>query len=267
LSAAACRICGAAELRLAYEGSTGSPWVLQARVVGAELKTAYTKMVDEAYVVEEAARRATCRKLLSAASPDRSEDGPPLVLDVGCGVGLLLDEARRGSRTQGVELSDWGVRRARHLGLDVFQCDLEEAGFDPGSFDAVFMIDVLEHLADPVRTLVKVSQVLRPGGVFCLVTPDAASAAAAGEGPAFSTPRLLPHDRFDDLTGILVTLAMSTPGPRSRLSDTFRRSAIGWCVVACDVAVLAGVGGWGVAASCWWLATAKGVALVGWWVC
>ena len=26
-----------------------------------------------------------------------------------------------------------------------------------------------------------------------------------------------------------------------------------------------GVGGWGVAASCWWLATAKGVAGVGWW--
>jgi 2-polyprenyl-3-methyl-5-hydroxy-6-metoxy-1,4-benzoquinol methylase len=203
LSATTCRICGAAELTLAYEGSTASPTgeqvaptrhhpgeqpelhrcarcgVLQARVVERELKTAYTKMVDEAYVTEEAARRATCRKLLSAASPDLTEAGPPLVLDVGCGVGLLLDEARRrGWRTQGVELSDWGVRRARHLGLDVFQGDLEEAGFDPGSFDAVFMIDVLEHLADPVRTLATVSQVLRPGGVLCLVTPNAASAAA-----------------------------------------------------------------------------------------
>jgi SAM-dependent methyltransferase len=148
-------------------------------VVERELKTAYTQMVDEAYVAEEAARRATCRKLLSAASAHLPDDGPPLVLDVGCGVGLLLDEARRrGWRTQGVELSDWGVRRARHLGLEVFQGDLEEAGFAPGSFDAVFMIDVLEHLADPVRTLVKVSQMLRPGGVLCLVTPDAASAAA-----------------------------------------------------------------------------------------
>jgi SAM-dependent methyltransferase len=154
----ACRVCGAAELSLAFEGSTASPTgeqvaptrhhsgeqpelyrcarcgVLQARVVERELKTAYTKMVDEGYVAEEAARRVTCRKLLSAASPHLSEDGPPLVLDVGCGVGLLLDEARRrGWRTQGVELSDWGVRRARHLGLDVFQGDLEEAGFDPGS--------------------------------------------------------------------------------------------------------------------------------------
>ena len=203
MTTSACRVCGAAELSLAFEGSTASPTgeqvaptrhhpgeqpelhrclrcgVLQARVVEGELKTAYTKMVDEAYVAEEAARRVTCRKLLSAASPHLSEDGPPLVLDVGCGVGLLLDEARRrGWRAQGVELSDWGVRRARHLGLDVFQGDLEEAGFAPGSFDGVFMIDVLEHLADPVRTLATASQVLRPGGVLCLVTPNAASAAA-----------------------------------------------------------------------------------------
>jgi 2-polyprenyl-3-methyl-5-hydroxy-6-metoxy-1,4-benzoquinol methylase len=202
LPATTCRICGGAELRLAYEGTTASPTgeqvaptrhhpgeqpelhrcgrcgVLQARVIEQELTTAYTRMVDEAYVAEEAARRATARKLLAAASPYVGGDSP-LVLDVGCGVGLLLDEARRrGWRTQGVELSDWGVRRAGHLGLDVFQGILEEAGFAPSSFDAVFMIDVLEHLADPVRTLARVSQVLRPGGVLCLVTPDADSAAA-----------------------------------------------------------------------------------------
>ena len=58
------------------------------------------------------------------------------------------------------------MRRARHLGLDVFKGDLEEAGFDPGSFDAVFMIDVLE-LPIQSRTLATVSQVLRPGGVLC----------------------------------------------------------------------------------------------------
>ena len=203
MPATTCRICGVAELTLAYEGTTASPTgeqvaptrhhpgeqpelhrcgrcgVLQARVIEHELKTAYTRMVDEAYVAEEAARRATARKLLAAASPHLGGDRPPLVLDVGCGVGLLLDEARRrGWRTQGVELSDWGVRRARHLGLDVFQGTLEEAGFAPNSYDAVFMIDVLEHLADPVRTLARVAQVLRPGGVLCLVTPDADSAAA-----------------------------------------------------------------------------------------
>ena len=49
-----------------------------------------------------------------------------------------------------------------------------------------------------------------------------------------------PHDRLGDLPGILVTLATSTPGPRPPLSDMFRRSATSWCIVAGDVAVLAG---------------------------
>jgi 2-polyprenyl-3-methyl-5-hydroxy-6-metoxy-1,4-benzoquinol methylase len=226
LAATTCRICGGAELTLAYEGSTASPTgeqvaptrhhpgeqpelhrcarcgVLQARVVEQELKTAYTKMVDEAYVAEEAARRATCRKLLAAVSPYLAGDGPPLILDVGCGVGLLLDEARRrGWGTQGVELSDWGVRRARHLGL-------EEAGLEPGSFDAVFMVDVLEHLADPVRTLSRVSQVLRPGGVLCVVTPNAASAAARVLGRRWwgmlpGHVVLFPHRHLCELLGTL----------------------------------------------------------------
>ncbi len=255
----ACRICGAAELTLAYQGSTASPTgeqvaptrhhpgeqpelhrcarcgVLQARTVERELKAAYTRMVDEAYVAEEHARRATCRKLLSAVSrtlPRRSEDRPPSVLDVGCGVGLLLDEARRrGWRTQGVELSDWGVRRARHLGLDVFHGVLEEAGFEPGSFDAVFMIDVLEHLADPVRTLAKVSQVLRPGGVLCLVTPDAASAAARLLGRRWwgmlpGHVVLFPHRRLCEL---LATLGF---GVRSRRPGALRFSLDYWLASA-----------------------------------
>jgi 2-polyprenyl-3-methyl-5-hydroxy-6-metoxy-1,4-benzoquinol methylase len=233
LAATTCRICGGAELTLAYEGSTASPTgeqvaptrhhpgeqpelhrcgrcgVLQARVIERDLKSAYTRMVDEAYVAEEAARRATSRTLLGAVSAQHDGDGPPSVLDVGCGVGLLLDEARRlGWRTQGVELSDWGVRRARHAGLEVFQGTIEEAGFAPGSFDAVFMIDVLEHLADPVRTLAKVSQVLRPGGVLCLVTPNAASAAARVLGSRWwgmlpGHVVLFPHRRLCELLGIM----------------------------------------------------------------
>jgi 2-polyprenyl-3-methyl-5-hydroxy-6-metoxy-1,4-benzoquinol methylase len=252
LPATTCRICGGAALTLAYEGATASPTgeqvaptrhhpgeqpelhrcgrcgVLQARVIERDLKTAYTKMVDEAYVAEEAARRATSRNLLAAASLHLNGDGPPLILDVGCGVGLLLDEARRrGWRTQGVELSDWGVRRARHLGLDVFQGTLEEAGLAPSSYDAVFMIDVLEHLADPVRTLANVAQVLRPGGVLCLVTPNAASAAARALGSRWwgllpGHVVLFPHRRLCEL------LCIMGFGIRSQRSGALRFSLDYW---------------------------------------
>jgi 2-polyprenyl-3-methyl-5-hydroxy-6-metoxy-1,4-benzoquinol methylase len=256
MPATACRICGAAELTLAQEGATASPsgeqvaptrhhpgeqpelhrcarcGVLQARVVEHELKTAYAKMVDEAYVAEEDARRATCRKLLSAANADLTGAGPPLVLDIGCGVGLLLDEARRlGWRTRGVELSDWAVRRARHRGLDVFQGALEEAGFEPNSFDAVFMIDVLEHLADPVRTLATVSRVLRPGGVLCLVTPNPASTAARVLGKRWwgllpGHVVLFPHRQLCEL---LCTLGLAV---RSQRPGALRFSLDYWLASA-----------------------------------
>jgi hypothetical protein len=60
----------------------------------------------------------------------------------------------------------------------VFNGTLEEAAYPDAHFDVVFMVDVLEHLTDPVRTLAEVTRVLRPGGGLCLVTPDADSAAA-----------------------------------------------------------------------------------------
>jgi len=150
--------------------------VLQAHVAEAELRAAYTDMQDEIYIAEELARRVTCRRLLDRV--DRS--GAALrILDVGCGPGLLLDEARRrGWDAYGVELSAWAVGRARARGIEVFHGTLEDAAYPDVHFDAVFMVDVLEHLADPVRTLVEVTRVLRPGGILCLVTPDADSAAA-----------------------------------------------------------------------------------------
>jgi 2-polyprenyl-3-methyl-5-hydroxy-6-metoxy-1,4-benzoquinol methylase len=197
---AACVICGARELELACEGTSASPTgeqlspsrhhpgeqpelhrcrrcrVLQARATEAELRAAYSQMRDEVYIAEEAARRVTFRRLLDRVN----ESGEPLrVLDVGCGPGLLLDEARRrGWRAHGVDLSAWAVEQARARGIDALHGTLEDAAFPAAHFDAVFMVDVLEHLPDPVGTLLEATRVLRPGGSLCVVTPDASSAAA-----------------------------------------------------------------------------------------
>lgn len=198
-----CCICGGGELDLAFPGSTASPtsaqlapsrhhpgehpemyrclrcgtW--QAAAAEADLEAAYRDMSDEAYIAEERARRVTCRRLLDRAARMLGDDPSPRVLDVGCGPGLLLDEAqRRGWRPYGVELSSWGVERTRAHGVEVFHGTLEEAAFPDGAFDAVFLIDVIEHLADPIRALKEVTRVLRPGGTLCLVTPDASSVTA-----------------------------------------------------------------------------------------
>ncbi len=43
---------------------------------------------------------------------------------------------------------------------------------EEGTFDAVFLMDVIEHLADPERLLFEARRLLRPGGVLVLSTPE-----------------------------------------------------------------------------------------------
>jgi len=143
---------------------------------GDELHELYRDMSDDAYLGEEAGRRATAAHLLDLIA----EQVPAgRLLDVGCGHGLLLDEARsRGYETVGLELSRSAAGHAREvLGLDVREAPVEDFA-DDGGFDVVVLADVIEHLDDPVAAVDRCAGLLRPGGVLCVVTPDPSSVTA-----------------------------------------------------------------------------------------
>ncbi|HTS00239.1 MAG TPA: class I SAM-dependent methyltransferase [Bacteroidota bacterium] len=95
-------------------------------------------------------------------------------LEIGCAAGAFLDAARRlGFTVQGVELSEEASRKAREqFGLPVFTGQLADAGFAAGSFDVVFMGDVLEHLPDPVGALSEIHRILAPGGLVVIGVPS-----------------------------------------------------------------------------------------------
>jgi SAM-dependent methyltransferase len=99
------------------------------------------------------------------------------LLDVGCGHGLLLDEARRrGFDVRGLELSRSAADYARGvLGLEVDEATLDEAD---GRYDVIVLADVVEHLDDPAGALRTCATLLADGGVLCVVTPDPDSATA-----------------------------------------------------------------------------------------
>src|SRR5438105_2653192 len=103
---------------------------------GTALYRFYREMHDDGYLAEEEGRRRTARRLLDMLEP--RAPGARL-LEVGCGHGLLLDEARsRGYAVKGLDLSAEAVRFAREeLKLPVEEAPVEEAVPEGDRFDAI----------------------------------------------------------------------------------------------------------------------------------
>lgn len=94
-------------------------------------------------------------------------------LEVGCAGGVFLNTARSaGYEVQGVEFSEEMTNFARaKFQLDVRAGDLRDAKFPASQFDVVFMGDVLEHLPDPVSSVLEIERVMKVGGILALLCP------------------------------------------------------------------------------------------------
>jgi 2-polyprenyl-3-methyl-5-hydroxy-6-metoxy-1,4-benzoquinol methylase len=110
--------------------------------------------------------------------------GPGRLLDVGAGPGFLVKVAGdRGWQAQGLDLNPWAVRYAQEdLGVKVEAGTLVQAGFGDAQFDALTMMDLIEHFAEPERELAEAARVTRPGGLLAVLTPDAGSPVTRAVG-------------------------------------------------------------------------------------
>jgi SAM-dependent methyltransferase len=97
------------------------------------------------------------------------------VLDVGCAFGYgSAALATSGRRVVGIERDSGNVEAARRLlpELVFLEGDAEALPVPDGCADAVIMLDIVEHLADPRRALAEAHRVLRPSGVIVLSVPN-----------------------------------------------------------------------------------------------
>lgn len=96
------------------------------------------------------------------------------LLDVGCALGDCLVEAKRlgWKNMEGLEVSNYAFEHARKRGVKVKKGSLNNNVFPANSFDVVSYQDVIEHVVDPIDELKRVYNILKPGGVVFIVTPD-----------------------------------------------------------------------------------------------
>ncbi len=151
------------------------------RLPQTSIQDLYVNMEDAVYEREDLTRRLTFRRglhlLESTMLPSESKG---VLLDIGCATGGFLQEAKdRGWNVEGVDLSHWAVSKVQGRGIPaVHQGTIHTLPGAKGRFDAITMLDYIEHDPDTDRLLGAVSEFLRSGGCLYITTPDIGSLIA-----------------------------------------------------------------------------------------
>jgi len=113
------------------------------------------------------------RRILAMDLLEKYKPGSKDVLEVGCGTGLLLlTLSNKGKRVFGLDMSDEAIKFCESRGLkDIRLGEATAMPFEDHMFDAVFCLDVLEHISDDKKALEEMERVLKPGGIMILFVP------------------------------------------------------------------------------------------------
>ncbi len=99
-----------------------------------------------------------------------------VALDIGCGDGRLLDGIRKHCPgievAEGVEISETAAMAAIAKGYTVHVGNVDDLDLPSDHYDLVCLIQVIEHVYDPVACIEKVWDCLKPGGIALFETPS-----------------------------------------------------------------------------------------------
>ncbi|HEX7344503.1 MAG TPA: class I SAM-dependent methyltransferase [bacterium] len=98
------------------------------------------------------------------------------VLDIGCGMGYVLDQAAsKGLVPSGIDLSWVALHTAKErnrLSSAVVQGSAEDLPWADNTFDYVICLGSLEHFLDPSRAVSEAARVLKPDGKAAILVPN-----------------------------------------------------------------------------------------------
>jgi 2-polyprenyl-3-methyl-5-hydroxy-6-metoxy-1,4-benzoquinol methylase len=165
---------------------------------------------DTSYVAQESALRATFKRLLHNLA-GRGLTGGDL-LEIGCGYGYLLDEARvLFQHRVGTEFSPEGAEMARRTGAEVFIGGIEQVPPD-AKFDCVIATQVIEHVYEPLLFVKRLADHTKPGGHIVLATPDIGSILKKFMGrrwPSFKAPEHVLYFDLRTLTSLMLRTGLT----------------------------------------------------------
>jgi len=162
--------------------------------------------------------------------------GPGRLLDVGCGAGDLASVfAAHGYQVSGVEPSQQAAARAAERGIDMHHGTLDDAPWEPGTFDAIIFNHVLEHIDDPVDAIERAAALLKPDGLLVIAVPNFGSWHRRVFGSAWfqlDLPRHVQHFDRDSLSTVvrragLRPIAIGAASMRPSLLGSLQYSTFG----------------------------------------
>jgi 2-polyprenyl-3-methyl-5-hydroxy-6-metoxy-1,4-benzoquinol methylase len=104
-----------------------------------------------------------------------SSDHIKNVLDVGCGQGWAMEVfsgLHPGLKIEGIEPSNYNVKRALNKGLTLHEGKLEDARLKESSYDLIFSNNVIQHVNNAESFLKDLKKLLAKDGVIIITCPD-----------------------------------------------------------------------------------------------
>jgi 2-polyprenyl-3-methyl-5-hydroxy-6-metoxy-1,4-benzoquinol methylase len=135
----------------------------------------YDALEDQEYENTRDQRSLQAERLIHRLRPFKKAGD---LVDIGAGTGIFVEQAQlAGYRAIGIEPGKWLAEQAIARSIPV-KYGLFPDIIDDSKFDIITVIDVIEHVSNPLKLLQDIAAHLNSDGIAVIVTPDVGSLAA-----------------------------------------------------------------------------------------